>query len=298
MLNKLLKLTGFIVIASMIAVGCDSVVDGDAEQTDVINQEQILMTSNSSHPNVVVTPDNLLGWEEVNVRGDGNSEITGAVPDQHGGEASLEQSFSDATGKTDFRLLQSFGPVNELSELGFDWYRDGSSTAPGHLTPAVGIFVADGNGNSWLLKWEGVYNGYPSNGPDVPINEWITENLLVGNFWRIPQTVEGDWVGFGGCNEAGDPYECFQFDRSLSDEWLDGFDVVGVEIGIGSGWNGTFLSYADYLTINDTTFDFELEVPVEGPETIEDCQDGGWEQFDFRNQGQCIRYVNTGKDSR
>jgi len=31
---------------------------------------------------------------------------------------------------------------------------------------------------------------------------------------------------------------------------------------------------------------------------LQDCMDGGWERFGFRNQGQCIRAVNTGKDSR
>ncbi|MBU0767139.1 hypothetical protein KKF55_05185 [Patescibacteria group bacterium] len=34
--------------------------------------------------------------------------------------------------------------------------------------------------------------------------------------------------------------------------------------------------------------------PVEKAE----CKKGGWEDFGFRNQGQCIRFVNTGKDSR
>lgn len=28
------------------------------------------------------------------------------------------------------------------------------------------------------------------------------------------------------------------------------------------------------------------------------CKKGGWEDFGFKNQGQCIRYVNTGQDSR
>lgn len=28
------------------------------------------------------------------------------------------------------------------------------------------------------------------------------------------------------------------------------------------------------------------------------CKDGGWQDLGFRNQGQCIRFVNTGKDSR
>ena len=34
------------------------------------------------------------------------------------------------------------------------------------------------------------------------------------------------------------------------------------------------------------------------PLTKADCKKGGWRTFEFANQGQCIRFVNTGKDSR
>lgn len=34
------------------------------------------------------------------------------------------------------------------------------------------------------------------------------------------------------------------------------------------------------------------------PSDADDCKKGGWEDFGFRNQGQCIKFVNTGKDSR
>jgi hypothetical protein len=37
--------------------------------------------------------------------------------------------------------------------------------------------------------------------------------------------------------------------------------------------------------------------PVD-PATHEDCYKGGWANFNFRNQGQCVRFVETGKDSR
>lgn len=37
---------------------------------------------------------------------------------------------------------------------------------------------------------------------------------------------------------------------------------------------------------------------VDGCATIDACRDGGWEAYGFRNQGQCIRFVNTGQDSR
>lgn len=36
----------------------------------------------------------------------------------------------------------------------------------------------------------------------------------------------------------------------------------------------------------------------EQPETKNDCKRGSWADYHFRNQGQCIRYVNTGEDSR
>lgn len=34
------------------------------------------------------------------------------------------------------------------------------------------------------------------------------------------------------------------------------------------------------------------------PQTKDDCQNGGWEAYGFRNQGQCVRLIETGKDSR
>lgn len=34
------------------------------------------------------------------------------------------------------------------------------------------------------------------------------------------------------------------------------------------------------------------------PQTKDDCKDGGWMEFGFDNQGECVQFVNTGKDSR
>jgi hypothetical protein len=50
----------------------------------------------------------------------------------------------------------------------------------------------------------------------------------------------------------------------------------------------------------DERFDWtRVEVlPQPQPETAEDCKGGGFADFGFRNQGQCVRYVNTGQDSR
>ncbi len=41
----------------------------------------------------------------------------------------------------------------------------------------------------------------------------------------------------------------------------------------------------------------EPPAPV-NPIIKSDCMKGGWSDFGFRNQGQCIRFIETGKDSR
>ncbi len=96
---------------------------------------------------------------------------------------------------------------------------------------------------------------------------------------------------------------------------LTGYDAAGVPLETVSGWTlgvwstltltgGTFARigitgpsaavFLDNLTI---TYVEEPEEPEE-PTSKLDCKDGGWEQYGFRNQGQCVRFVETGKDSR
>ena len=41
-----------------------------------------------------------------------------------------------------------------------------------------------------------------------------------------------------------------------------------------------------------------LALEAAGPVSKDDCRDGGWVAFGFVNQGQCVRMVETGKDSR
>jgi hypothetical protein len=48
----------------------------------------------------------------------------------------------------------------------------------------------------------------------------------------------------------------------------------------------------------DERFDWTRFEVLPDAQTKADCKKGGWREFDFRNQGQCIRFVLTGKDSR
>jgi hypothetical protein len=48
----------------------------------------------------------------------------------------------------------------------------------------------------------------------------------------------------------------------------------------------------------DWDFDWVTFVVLADATTQDDCRSGGWADYGFANQGQCIRFVETGKDSR
>lgn len=67
--------------------------------------------------------------------------------------------------------------------------------------------------------------------------------------------------------------------------------IPGVVGGNRYGW----------FTVIDVDGGLEVdnhELFAADPENADDCKNGGWDGFGFRNQGQCIKFVNTGKDSR
>jgi len=59
------------------------------------------------------------------------------------------------------------------------------------------------------------------------------------------------------------------------------------------GWSGT--RFADQAFLVDKVVG---TASSDDPTNKNLCKEGGWQAFGFRNQGQCIRFVNTGKDSR
>lgn len=241
-------------------------------------------------------------WADGDQRGEGSSAITIAKQDKQGGSASLEQKTTTSGDKTTFRHIQNYGALSDLSTLSFDWYRDSAgSTAAAHLTPAFGLYVSDSDSqNIWLLKWEGVYNGYPTDGTGAPTDQWVTTNLKDGNYWRIPQVLAGQKVGYvAGCSN-GDPNGCFVYNRKLTDDWLNGYNLVGVEVGLGSGWSGTYHSFVDYITVNDTAYNFAVPKP-EKPSDKNDCKNNNWKDgflTSFKNQGECVSSVVSQRDKQ
>lgn len=215
---------------------------------------------------VVVTPSNLQGWSAANIQGSGTASITNTFANN--GDGSLQFTGSDPYKADYVRTNSGANLLSTLTSLSVDLYRKSSSSTAAHFAPAVRLLVDNGQANdrfSYLI-WEPVYNGIAS----VQTDQWGTYNLLGGKFWqRAFKTVGGgktievfdrtlaDWLNLGTVTDGG---------GLTSNVVGPDARVVRYEIGIGSGWGGSFDGAADMFTIgfdgDETAFNFE---PIPAP---------------------------------
>jgi hypothetical protein len=212
---------------------------------------------------ITVTPSNMGGWTPANVRANSSAAITDT--NARNGNGSVEMSLADGAGKADFALTWGYvggRTLGNLDALSYDWYRAGSSTAAAHLQPALRlVYDADGNAgtpyDTGYLIWELEYNGR-----GVVDNTWTSSDIIGGNFWMRQ------------FNQAPTPGNTIEnFDTTLA-EWMSSSRpgapadvltansaILGIEFGIGSGWNGSFTGFVDNVTYGfsgaSTTYNFE-----------------------------------------
>jgi hypothetical protein len=95
--------------------------------------------------------------------------------------------------------------------------------------------------------------------------------------------VDGDTIHLGGvCVDTRASNACPAGPRVVT---FNADETVEIRLALGGerDWDFDWTSFA---------------VLPNNPQSKDECKKGGWEAFGFENQGQCIRYVNTGKDSR
>lgn len=262
---------------------------------------------------VIVTPTDLMGWGPANVRADSTVDITGTQP--RSGDGSLQFTTVFATSgqdKADFELVWSplasgetvafpNRTLNNLDAFAFEVYRDSASTGAGvadHLHPVLRLlYFYDANGNQvfdvgvdtgGLLIYEGIYQTPPID--PFPTDAWQSLDVLNEEFWMFVSVGPGgtgvvqnydltlaDWLSGQQAGQGGDPTPP---DLSTNTTY-----IVGINTGVGSGWNDDFLGFVDNVTVGfaneeDTTYNFELEAqateePEDDEEEEEDDDDDG-----------------------
>jgi hypothetical protein len=214
-------------------------------------------------------------WVYNNTRGSGSVGIRNNYP--RSGNGSVYFNSPSSSGKADieyfadpvnasgnfvpnpFNPSSILGPLATLSHLSYEWYRDGSSTAPASLHPVLRLGIlrvnSDNTAAVGYLTFERVYNGFGA----APTNSWQSDNIIGSNY-KLWATAS---LGFG------DPNVNISQVLKTIPEWVSAANAVGatlfvisVNAGIGSGWNGTFEGAVDNITFGFggtyTTYNFEV----------------------------------------
>lgn len=267
---------------------------------------------------VTVTPSALGGWATAV-----SSTATAAFIPGPGvpplGSASVELNVgADGGGAAQLRAAGYAGtPLASLTTLEYSTYvsQDGAGGQAPYLILQVDL---DGNATvDDLLYFEPMYqvpDYFPVNPqPAVALAAWQTWDALHGGWWSllgVANATPGAGVKTLAAYLAAEPGATIANSNS-------GAGGIRVVAGLAAGAWENFVGSVDAVRIGvagaETTYDFELLAPVppppppppppstSAPASADDCRKNGWTAFEpqpgvtFKNQGQCIRFVNTGK---
>jgi len=231
---------------------------------------------------VVVTPANMHGWAFIDDNGHGGvgQMVSGpGTPPLGSGSAELSLSASNqgymlATG------AYTGTKLSDITNLGYSSYQSGPLLA---ISLQFDIkYTPDATVYQGRLVFEPYQNGHAT----------------VGSGWQSWSPLDGIWWA----TKAPGNVLCSQQSPCTWNQvlaaWPDATIGENTLFKAGSNWS-SFDGNVDAFTIGisgvDTTYDFE---PTLTPSNKDQCKTGGWQQFNsptFKNQGDCIQFVNTGK---
>jgi len=243
---------------------------------------------------VIVTPSNTQGWTGVppgaDTRPGGTVGITN-FSDGSGGNGSLHLT-TDATNAAKAQYMHAANvPLSDVTELGYSTYQQSANFPGGDASYQLPVCLGgvDSSGHCvgfTTFVYEPYENGAVVNG------QWQQWDVDAGLFWSSRT------VALGTCNTTagagGAPFYTLSAINAMCP------DAVAVGFGVNVGtFNPSYSVYVDFVNFNGTTYNFEV---YQVPTSADQCKNGGWMTLKrtggtagFKNQGDCIQYVNTGK---
>lgn len=285
-----------IIIAAFIYTGCESMTGSEAstDQESAVLSESIDITANATAA---------VWYQGFEVDTDGwNGTISRLASGTNGINASEEDYYANVTeGYTFFDGPRDTWPGDWYAEV--DVYLDPSWASGTGFDYTVAAYGSDGAHQRDYIFHVGVVDGTGlvvngSNNTDFSFNEYKLLNENDGNYHVVQNagwyTLQHHFYDDGGSLSVDlnllDSSGTTLFTATRSNV----SDTIPAEVG-GNGY-GWFTYISVDGGINMDALELILQVPE--PETKNDCKKGGWEDYGFKNQGQCVRFVNTGKDSR
>lgn len=166
--------------------------------------------------------------------------------------------------------------VGGLNTLAGDYMFAQGTDAGG--SPRFSVDVTTPNGPASIF----LYFGPPPNYTGDPSGVWLN----TGNLASPGNLVDASQLG-------GNFYETYSDVQAA----YGSYPVTGVSVVVDGCWaQGSQSVEVDNLTVNNTTVTFEKPVA----QSKDQCKGNGWKDVTradgsgFKNQGECIKYVNTG----
>ena len=285
MKNSLMKLAGMLAIAGLIALGCDSVVDQNSPDT---SEFQVQSTENYFSVGSFGLLDSFTQDELVNNWVADRQFPSGGVESVSAYDrddvAAISVIGEDQSTKGQFYYFEGIKKVDDFGPtVRVDLYVPAEWANPATSPANVGFWASDvdpitsypiivyrnsetveAGFYTWTYDWDAGAWVYVLSDVEVNYNGWNTLSIILSDT------------------------------ENVAEYFING-TKTGSVYNAGDNIGQVFLNH-----YNDgaRSYDAFWHAGVVNPITITDCQNGGWEAFGFRNQGQCIRYVNTGQDSR
>ena len=204
------------------------------------------------------------------------------------GAGSFEMSTPLGTDKGTLFNYDHVGTrLADINAIRYATFRDPASTAPAVQLPSINIEV-DFNGPAIAggytsLVFEPVYNADEG---AIQSGVWQTWNGIPGIWWSTRP--------INGCAVV----PCYQSWSDIVAANPNATILGGFGVNQGSG-SGGLIAATDALTlgVDGARWIYNFE-PFRTPVTKDDCKNDGWQHVTaadgslFKNQGQCIKYVN------
>lgn len=192
-------------------------------------------------------------WTRTNVRIGSEIGITADFPQSGNGSGLLTSS--DGSGKADWQYIASpsLGKLSDFQSGTYDWYRAASSDVADHLHPAYRIIIdIDGNPETSAdiayLVYERTYQ--PSTPGSVPEGAWTTESITPSSNMWVSEPGKGAEEVY---NRPLSAYMAGSYTPTGNFSQITGNSVIlGVSVGIGSGWTGVFRGATDNIGLAAT----------------------------------------------
>lgn len=234
----------------------------------------------------VVTPGNTQGWSTADTTAGGSVQYV-YDPSSSLPTGALELITDNTTTAKAQYMHSSNTSLADITALGYDTKQIAASFAQGDPSYQLPVCLGGLNGTTCTGFTTLVYEPY-QNGTVTP-GTWQTWDVAAGNLWSTRTYTDGAncavTAGAGGA-----PF------YTLADlqTACPSATVIGFGVNVGSN-NPSYVVETDAVVFNTTTYDFQLN---NTPTNASDCKNGGYVNFTdengntFRNQGQCVSYVN------